>query len=154
MIRKSLLLLAVLVLGLIVMPSCSGDDDGITPGMRAAGTIFGRVYDITSGDPLADVTVRISSMAYEVDIAGAGQVIRVTTTDQNGFFSRADIPNGFIEVKANKDGFRTPESQFWSLSPGGSGEFRFDMAPGEDPVPEFEGDEQWAWPPDYSHSDE
>ncbi len=152
MIRKSLLLLAVLVVGLFIFPACTGDNDGILLGVRAAGTIFGRVFDITTDDPLDNVRVRISSTPYEVDTTGSGQIIIETTTDMNGNFNRTDIPNGFIEVKISRDGYRTPESQFWSLSPGGTGEFRFEIAPGEDPVPEFEGDEQWARPPTWGYN--
>jgi hypothetical protein len=154
MIRRSIFLVAVLILGLLVSSACSSDDDAVTPGMRAAGTITGRIFDVASGDPLGNVVVRISSMPYEVDVTGTGQIIRETATDGDGYFTRTDIPNGFIEVKVSKDGYRTPESQFWSLSPGGTGEFRFDMAPGEDPVPEFEGDEQWARPPEWEDQPE
>jgi hypothetical protein len=151
MIRKSLLLLAVLVVGLFILPACTGDNDGILLGVRTAGTIFGRVFDTTTDNPVDNVRVRISSTPYEVDTTGSGQVIIETSTDMNGNFNRTDIPNGFIEVKVNRDGYRTPESQFWSLSPGGTGEFRFDIAPGLDPVPEFEGDEQWARPPTWGY---
>ena len=70
-------------------------------------------------------------------------------TDGEGQFNRTDIPNGFITVEVSRDGYRTPDPQNWALTPGGIGDFRFEMAPGEDPEPEFEGDEQNARPPEW-----
>ena len=138
---------------LSVIPACSGDD-ATTLGVRAAGTIQGLIFDVAADEPLGGVIVEITSTPFVTDQTGTGEVTIVTSTDDDGNFFRSDIPNGSIRVKVSRDGYRTPEAQYWALSPGGAGNFRFDMAPGEDPVPEFEGDEQSARPPDWGKEPE
>ncbi len=151
MTRRSVLLLALLALVWCVIPACSGDD-ATTPNMRQVGTISGRVFDMAADGPLADVTIKISSEPFVTDTTGTGTIEMIATTDADGYFLRNDIPNGFVTVEASKDGYRTPDSQSWALTPGGVGNFVFEMAPGEDPVPEFEGDDQWARPPDWGET--
>ena len=146
MIRNSILL--AIVLALSVIPACSGGD-ATTPGVRAAGTIQGLVFDVAADEPLTGAVVEITSTPFATDLTGTGVVVIITATEENGRFNRSDIPNGSIRIKVSRDGYVTPGAQYWALSPGGAGDFRFDMAPGEDPVPEFEGDEQSARPPDW-----
>jgi len=150
MIRKYFVLFVVLTLVLAVIPACSDGDDGVTLGVRATGSIQGSVYDLATGKTVDGVLVTITSLPFATDATGTGEVTRTTTSNMNGEFLRTDVPNGVVEVHVSRDGYKTPDSQFWALSPGGTGDFRFDLAPGQDPIPEFEGDEQWARPPDWS----
>jgi len=144
MIRRSLLLLAFLILVLTFVPSCGSSDDDVL-GFRTTGTIEGLVYDVAVGEPLANATVTIASMPFETDTTGTGEIIIKTTSDADGRFLRPDIANGAVKIMVRKDGYRTPDPQYWALTPGGGGAFRFEMAPGEDPVDDFTGDEQGGW---------
>ena len=151
MIRKYIFLFAVILLVIAVVPACSdSDDNAIAPGTRTVGTIQGLVYDIATGDPIDNAVVTISSTPFATDTTGTSKITVKTSTNPDGSFMRTDISNGVITVRVTHDGYKTPDAQTWSLSPGGAGTFRFDMAPGQDPIPEFEGDEQWARPPDWS----
>ncbi len=150
MIGRSMILMAVIILAAGVVSACSSDDNAATPGMRAVGTIQGRVIDLAADEPLAGVKVEILSKPFVTDLTGTGEIVIYTTTDVNGMFLRNDVANGSVTVWVSRDGYRTPDPKNWALSAGGTGEFRFEMAPGEDPVPEFEGDEQNARPPDWS----
>jgi hypothetical protein len=148
--KRLLVFAAFLILALSLIPSCSDSgDNGVAPGMRAAGTIQGRILDTATGDPVPGVTVKITSVPFATDTTATGTLVVMTTSGSDGIFTRTDIGNGYVTVQVNKTGYRTPESQSWALTPGGIGDFRFDMAPGQDPVNEFEGDEQNAWPPDH-----
>jgi len=150
MIRRTTLFIALTGLVMLLAVACSSDDDPVGGGFRAAGTINGQVWNVASDEPLIGATVMITSNPFATDLTETGEIVITTTTDADGRFSRADIPNGSIEVHVSKDGFVTPDEQYWALSPGGAGSFFFEMAPGEDPIPEFEGDEQSARPPDWS----
>jgi hypothetical protein len=153
MIRKSTILLAVFLMLIAVLPACSdSDNNAIAPGTRAVGTIQGLVFDIATGDPIDNAVVTITSTPFATDATGTAAITVKTMTNPDGSFKRTDISNGVIVVRVAHDGYKTPDSQTWALSPGGTGTFMFDMAPGQDPIPEFEGDDQWARPPDWSDS--
>jgi len=152
MTRKPILLLALLGMALCLIPACA-DDDAATPGIRPLGTIMGRVIDISIDEPIPNCTVTITTEPFTTDTTGTGEVVITTSTDAEGLFYRDDVPNGEVEVKVKRDGYRTPETQMWALSPGGMGEFLFEMAPGEDPPEKHEGDEQNARPPDWGARD-
>jgi hypothetical protein len=130
MIRRSFMFAAAFILLMLAVPACSSDN-GVTPGMRGA-------------------VVTMTSVPFATDVSGTGKIALTTSTGADGRFLREDVPNGSVTVKVSHDGYRTPAAQTWALTPGGVGDLRFEMAPGEDPVPKFEGDEQSAWPPDYS----
>lgn len=147
MIRTSVMLLVICGLMLIMIPACSSSSSDVL-GTRPIGTVTGLVIDTVLDTPLGDVTVTITSSPFPTDTTGSGNVVIVTTTNYAGTFSRADILNGQIEVEVKLTGYRTPPSQIWALTPGGTGEFRFEMAPGEDPLPDPENDDQNARPPD------
>lgn len=147
MIRNSVMLLAICGLMLIMIPACSSSSSDIL-GTRAVGTVTGLVIDTVLDTPLGDVTVTITSSPFPTDTTTTGNVVIITTTDFAGAFSRTDIPNGHIKIEVRLTGYRTPPSQIWALTPGGTGEFRFEMAPGEDPLPDPENDDQNARPPD------
>ncbi len=147
MIRNSVMLLAICALVLIMIPACSGSSSDVL-GTRAVGTVTGLVINTVLDTPLGDVTVTITSSPFPTDTTGSGNVVIVTTTNDAGSFSRTDIPNGRIKIEVRRTGYRTPPSQIWALTPGGTGEFRFEMAPGEDPLPDHENDDQNARPPD------
>ena len=151
MIKRSLLLLAFVILVTILVPSCNGDDNTVTPGSRATGTIEGLVFNVASSVPVPGATVTIKSEPFVTDNTGTGVITIVTSTDVDGTFFRNDIPNGLVTVSVKKSGFKTPDSQYWALTPGGGSEFRFDIAPGTDPIPAFDGDEQEARPPDWTN---
>jgi len=154
MIRRSVLMVAALFMLILVVPACSDDDDGTAPGVRTTGTIQGDVFDVAADEPLSGATVTITSEPFATAPSGTTPVTMTTTTGVNGNFAVTNVPNGFVTVEVRKDGYRTPESQTWSLTPGGTGDFTFEMAPGEDPVPEFEGDEQNARPPEWEGNPE
>lgn len=148
MIRRSVLMVAALFMLFLVVPACS-DDDGTAPGVRTTGTIQGDVFDVAADVPLSGATVTITSEPFATAPSGTMPVTLKTTTGINGNFAVNAVPNGFVTVLVKKDGYRTPEAQTWALTPGGTGDFTFEMAPGEDPIPEFEGDEQNARPPEW-----
>jgi len=150
MIRRSLLLLAFVILVTILVPSCNGSDSTVTPGSRAAGTIEGFVINVAISEPVPGATVTIKSEPFVTDNTGTGVITIVTSTDVDGTFFRNDIPNGFVTVSVKKEGFKSPDRQYWALTPGGGSEFRFEVAPGADPIPPFDGDEQEARPPDWT----
>lgn len=152
MIRRSVLVVAALIL-LFIVPSCNGDN-GTAPDARATGTIQGDVFDVTADEPLAGATVRVTSEPFAVLPESADTVEMTETTGTDGQFNLVGVPSGFITVVVSKEGYKTPDSQTWALVPGGVGDFTFEMAPGEDPVPEFEGDEQVARPPDWGETPE
>jgi hypothetical protein len=149
MIRRSFMFAAAFILLMLAVPACSSDN-GVTPGMRGAGTLQGTVWDVASDSPLSGAVVTMTSVPFATDVSGTGKIALTTSTGADGRFLREDVPNGSVTVKVSHDGYRTPAAQTWALTPGGVGDLRFEMAPGEDPVPKFEGDEQSAWPPDYS----
>jgi len=149
MIHRSLTFAVIFILLLLAVPACGGDD-GTTPGLRGAGTLQGIVWDVASDSPLSGARVTMTSVPFATDVSGTGKVVLSTSTGVDGRFLREDVPNGSVTVKVSHEGYRTPPVQAWALAPGGVGDLRFEMAPGEDPVPKFEGDEQNAWPPDYS----
>jgi len=96
------------------------------------------------------VAVTITSVPFINDPTGTGTIVTKTTTDQNGQFTRSDIPIGTITVHVSRNGFRTPDDQVWALAPEGFATFLFEIFPGEDPLDQYEdGDDQNAWPPDY-----
>lgn len=152
MIRRSILLLAFLILVFAFVPSCSDGDDDIL-GFRAAGTIQGLVINVATDEPVMGATITITSVPFVTDQTGTGEMEFVTTTGIDGTFIRNDIANGAITVKLSMDGFVTPDAQYWALTSGGGSSFRFEIAPGEDPIPEFEGDEQEARPGNDDWSD-
>lgn len=147
MIRNSITIMVLCALVLFILPACGGSDNGVLV-MRPVGTILGRVVDTVTDTPLSNAVVTITSAPLPTDTTGSGQVVIVTGTDASGTFNRNDIPNGQITVKVKRTGYRTPEAQIWALTPGGSGEFYFEMAPGEDPLPDDGSDDQRARPPD------
>ncbi len=149
MIRTTILLIALLVMVSGFVVSCT-DDDPATPATRATGTIQGLAYDVAAEVPLTGATVTITSTPFMNDTTGTGEIIIETTTDGSGRFLRSDIPNGYVVIRVTHAGYRTPDTQDWALSPGGGSDFRFDLAPGEDPIPEFDGDEQSARPPNWN----
>jgi hypothetical protein len=147
MIRKPVLLLGMLGVALFVLTACN-DNNAVTLG-RPTGTVMGRVIDGTMNQPLAGVTVQITSKPFVNDTTDVRVIQETVTTDPNGLFDRTDIPNGEVEVKVWKTGFLTPDMQKWALTPGGTTNLVFTMYPGTDPPTKFEGDEMSAWPPDY-----
>ena len=144
------MMLAICGLVLALMPACS-DDDSTTGPLRTYGTIMGLVTDLSTDEPVPGVQVKIISKPFPDDTTGTGEKVIYTKTDINGNFFREDIPNGVVVVEVKASGYKTPDSQKWALSPGGVGDFFFQLAPGQDPPESFEdGDNKNAWPPDYS----
>jgi hypothetical protein len=148
MIRRSVLIVAALFMVILIVPACN-DNDETTPGVRTTGTIQGDVFDVAADQPLAGATVSITSEPFDTAPSGTMPVTITTSTGVNGTFALINVPNGFVTVVVSKDGYKTSAPQTWALTPGGVGEFTFEMAPGENPVPKFEGDEQVARPPDW-----
>lgn len=146
MIRKSVILIALLGLVIVMVPACNGSSSTVL-GTRAVGTIFGQVVDTVTQTPLTGATVMIISSPLLTDTSGTGDISITTTTDAFGTFSRSDIPTGTIVVAVKHSGYRTPPTQLWALAPDGEGEFYFEMAPGEDPYEAPENDDQVARPP-------
>jgi hypothetical protein len=134
-------------IALLIIPACNGSGDNITA-TRPAGTILGQVVDTVTDTPLRDVTVTIISQPLPTDVTGTGTIVITTMTDVSGSFNRSDIPNGQVIVRVSRSGYRTPPSQIWALTPGGNGEFYFEMAPGVDPPAPPDPDDQYARPPD------
>jgi hypothetical protein len=147
MIRKSALLLVILVAGMLISVACNNGSD--TNNRRASGTIMGHVVDVSTGDPIPGAKVEIKSSPFDSSSLDVDIFNLVATTDGYGVFSRADTPSGSIEVKATAPGYRTPKVQKWTLSPGGTGELTFKLSPGVDTPSEFSDDDgQEAWPPE------
>ena len=146
MIRKSVMLLGMLGVALFLLTACNSNS--VIP-VRPDGTVMGRVIDGSTDLPLAGVAVTITSSPFPSETADVQVIVKTATTDQNGLFDRSDIPEGEVEVGLQKDGYRTPDSQLWALTPGGTGSLAFTMYPGQDPPEKFSGDEQSAWPPNY-----
>lgn len=150
MTRKPIILLALLALALLLVPAC-GDDNGTTPTVRLPGTILGRVVDVALEEPLPNCTITITSEPFVTDTSGTGKAVLKMSTDADGAFFRDDVPNGKVTIEVKLDGYRTPDPEMWSLSPGGIGEFLFKLAPGEDPPEKHEGDDMSARPPDWGY---
>jgi hypothetical protein len=150
MTRKLVLMLALAGLVLICAPACS-NDDGTSGPLRAAGTVTGLVLNVSTDEPVPGAQVKITSKPFVTDATGTGDIVTYTTTDIHGLFFREDVPNGEIVVEVKASGYVTPDPEEWALSPGGIGDFLFELAPGEDPPSSFEDDDnKSAWPPDYS----
>jgi hypothetical protein len=154
MIRKPIMLSALLALIFLLVPACSDEDNGTTPTMRLAGTIMGRVVDVSLKEALPSCAITITSEPFVADTSGTGKVVLKTSTDGEGMFLRDDVPNGKVTIEVKLDGYRTPEAVTWALSPGGVGEFLFELAPGEDPPEKHEGDNMSARPPDWGSEEE
>lgn len=142
-------LTAIIGVMLFLIPACADDDNAATPSSRPFGTLMGRVIDISISEPVSNVTVTITSKPSGIGDVNTDTVKVVTYTDQDGIFYHENIPSGYIEVKVQKEGYRTPPTQYWALSPKGKGEMLFELFPGNDPPSQFVNDEQVAWPPDY-----
>ncbi|MCX6646814.1 MAG: carboxypeptidase regulatory-like domain-containing protein [bacterium] len=147
MIRKTFIIIALLGLVSMLVPACGGSSDSVL-GIRPVGTIFGRVVDTVTDTPLLGATVTITSKPLPTDTTETGNVVMTATTDAEGTFNRGDIPTGQVVIAVKRNGYRTPPTQLWALAPGGSGEFYFEMAPGEDPYQAPETDNQRARPGD------
>jgi hypothetical protein len=147
MIRKTFIIIVLSGLLLMLIPACGGSSSSIL-GTRPEGTIFGHVVDTVTNTPLSGAVITITSSPFLTDTTGTGQIILTANTYEDGTFSRSDIPTGQIVIAVKRAGYLTPPTQIWALAPGGSGEFYFDMAPGEDPYQAPETDNQRARPSD------
>lgn len=146
--KRNIIFLSALFV-LLAMVSCNSSDDSIVL-IRENGSISGTVIDVASGDPVPGAKIVITSRPFINDATGTGDIDIVTTTDFEGRFNRGDVPVGTVRVKVSRDGYITPDPQFWALSPGGFGTFTFELAPGDDPIEKFEDkDDRNAWPPNY-----
>ena len=141
-------LFIVTLTGLLLILSCN-DSNAVQVFEREVGGVQGTVFDVASGQPVEGARILIESIPFLNDTTGSGIIKRITVTDADGNFERTDVPIGAVGVVARKDGYRTPDTQIWALSPNGIGTFSFELVPGEDPVGKFDNDDQVAWPPDY-----
>jgi hypothetical protein len=119
----SILISLALVLG------CSSSKDIVLTPQREAGSMRGAITNIVGDLPLANTKVHIISSPF-TEGAESETVSTTTYTDENGWYN-SDISYGRVVVVVTKDGFKDPDPQLWSLSPGGNGRLDFVMIPGE-----------------------
>ncbi len=165
--RKLAIVLAcsfLVSLGLFM--GCSGSEQIVIAPQRDPGIIRGNVLNIVGDQPVLNATVHIISSPFTDGTES--EVVSVTTaTDGTGWYT-ANVPHGRIVVVVSKNGFKRPDPQLWSLSPGGNGRLDFVLVPGEnnddidprihDPfcitchyeyqIPDPDDDNREAWPPE------
>jgi hypothetical protein len=148
MIRKPFMLLVLLGVAMFIGLACSNGDSSSDLN-RPFGTIAGRVTDISTDAPVIGASVEIKSTPFVVTKTDSEVFTLVTATDQNGTFSRFDVPSGKVYARVKCAGYKTSKVLIWALSPGGSGDLVFKLTPGIDSPDEFnDGDDQEAWPPE------
>ena len=130
MIRTlALLLVCIVIATLAIVAGCGGKDEIIIKPQREAGTMRGNVISIVNEAPITNAKVHLISSPFT---AGTEEdTFAVTTyTDKIGWYTAA-IPYGNIVVVVTQDGYKHPDPQLWSLSPGGAGRLDFTLVPGE-----------------------
>jgi hypothetical protein len=147
MIRKSILLLAVLGIATLFIASCNGSTNPANPDFREWGTMRGLIVDGATNEPIDGATVDIKSIPFGPSAMVEGVIIKHTASGLDGSFQRVDIPIGNIQVRVKKAGYKTPDIQNWSLTASGTGFLVFTLYPGVDPVEKFTGNEMTAWDP-------
>lgn len=128
--RTLAIVLAFTILtSLALVLGCSTSKDIVLTPLREPGGMRGVITNIVADKPIANAKVHIISSPY---IEGAeGETVSTTTyTDENGWYN-STIAYGKVVVVVTKDGFKNPDPQLWSLSPGGNGRLDFIMVPGE-----------------------
>jgi len=128
---RTLALLAVcsVLVALALVTGCGGEDTIIILPQRDPGTMRGNVTSIVNDEPVSFARVHIISTPF----TGGTEEEKFSTTtftDGQGWFNSV-IPYGRIVVIVTKDGFKRPDPQLWSLSPGGDGRLDFQLVPGE-----------------------
>lgn len=128
---RTLALLAVcsVLVALALVTGCGGDDTIIIQPQREPGTMRGNVTSIVNDEPVAFARIHIISTPF-TDTTLEATFSTTTYTDGLGWYN-AVVPFGRIIVVATKDGFKRPDMQLWSLSPGGDGRLNFLLVPGE-----------------------
>jgi hypothetical protein len=128
---RTLALLAVcaVLIGLALVTGCGGENTIIIEPQREPGTMRGTVISIVNDEPVPYARVHVISTPF-TDVTLEETFSTTTYTDGQGWYN-AVIPYGRIIVIATKDGFKRPDAQLWSLSPGGDGRLNFMLIPGE-----------------------
>jgi hypothetical protein len=145
---------------------CGGEDTIIIQPQREPGTMRGTVISIVNDEPVPMAKVHLISKPF-ADGSAEETFSTTTYTDEQGWYN-AVIPFGKIIVVVTKDGFKRPDPQLWSLSPGGDGRLNFTLVPGENneeidprihdpfcqlchynvPIPDPDNDGKSAYPPE------
>ncbi len=130
--NRTLALLAVcsVLVALALVTGCGGENTIIIQPQRESGTIRGTVASIVNDDPVPQALVHVISSPFT---EGSEEETFSTTTytDAQGRYTTT-IPYGKIVVVVMKNGYKRPDAQLWSLSPGGNGRLDFMLVPGED----------------------
>jgi hypothetical protein len=162
----AIVLACSILLSLGLFMGCSGSDQIVIAPQRDPGAIRGNVINIVGDKPVANATVHIISSPFTE--GSEGEVVSVNTITDNLGWYNVTVPHGRIVVVVDKGGFKRPDPQLWSLSPGGNGRMDFIMVPGEnnddiDPrihdafcitchyeyqIPDPDDDDRDAWPPE------
>ena len=89
----------------------------------------GSVISIVNDEPVANARVHLISRPF-IEGNNEETLSFSTFTDANGRYN-ASLPYGKIIVVVSKSGYKNPDPQLWSLSPGGDGKLDFSIVPGE-----------------------
>ena len=125
----ALLVVCAVIAALALVAGCGGENQIIVQPQREPGTMRGTVISIVGDEPVTFAKVHIISRPF-MDGTLEETFSGTTYTDEQGWYN-AIIPYGRIIVVVNKNGFKRPDPQLWSLSPGGDGRLNFVLVPGE-----------------------
>ncbi|MFN2450052.1 MAG: hypothetical protein ABR508_09770, partial [Candidatus Baltobacteraceae bacterium] len=114
---KKRIVFCVVAAGVLLFAACGGGSGGATGAgglppsptpTPALTTAQGTVVDDPSGTPLAGITVRLDPWISYPTPGPSPTPIAISTTDPNGHFTLANIPNGTYLLVIGPDAVNTP----------------------------------------------